>query len=272
MGKVVNTYVNDDRWYLDEDTKEKVPGVSAIVDMMPKPALTSWAARMAALFVVDNIDTVAALAKSDRDAAIDLIKRSPWRKSGKAAGDGTDVHEFAEIVARAIMKGVKPEGWLPKGMKRYLRNYVRFLKEFDVEPVMLETVVWNKTVGYAGRIDLMGRLRAISNDLVIVDTKSGQSGIWDSAALQQTGYVHAEYYVDDETGEFIDMPKVAGAYGLWLRPNGWALQPLETGEEEWQQFQRLRLSYEWKRTRSKKVVGRAINNNPLKRERRKPGS
>lgn len=263
---LVHVWVEGDRWYLDEATGRKAPGVSAIKDFMPKPGLTKWAAKMAALFVVDNIDAVQSLTKRDRDAAYELIKEAPWRKSGKAADKGTDVHHYAEKVARAVMEGAKPKGAIPPGMKPFLVQYVKFLQEFDVEPVMLETAVWNDDPEYIGRFDMLCRLRTISDDLVLVDTKSGESGIWESTALQQTAYAYAKNYYDEDTETLKPMPEVVDAYGLWLRPEGFALQPLSTGEEEWEQFKRLHASYMWKLHRGKKVVGRAINKNPIRRK------
>jgi len=259
------------RWYRNNKTKVEVPGVSSIIDMMPKSALTPWAARLAAEWAVDNINEVNELLseKDGRYRAIDKIKNASSRYAEKAARDGTSVHHYAESVARAVKDNRKPAASdMPQGTLPYLKNYVRFLKEFDVEPVMLETVVWNEEIGYAGRLDMACRLRTINNDLVIVDTKSGASGVWESAALQQTAYVYAESYWDEEEDVLKPMPEITGAYALWLRPEGFALIPLETTQVELAQLKHLRSSLEWKRTRAKKVVRTAINKQPIKRQRK----
>jgi hypothetical protein len=259
------------RWYRNNNTKTEVPGVSAIVDMMPKGALTPWAARLAAEWAVDNINEVQELLseKDGRFRAIDKIKNASSRYADKAAKEGTSVHHYAETVARAVQANTKPKADdMPQGTMPYLRNYVRFLKEFDVEPVMLETVVWNEEVGYAGRIDMAAILHKISEDLVIVDTKSGASGVWESVSLQQTAYVKAESWWDEEEDILKPMPEILGAYALWLRPEGFALIPVDTTDMEYEQLKRLRGSLEWKRTRAKKVVRPAINQYPIKRQRR----
>lgn len=260
-----------ERWYRNNNTGTEVPGVSAIVDMMPKKALTPWAAKLAAEYAVDNINEVNGLLseKDGRVKAIDKIKNASSRFASHAAQEGTAVHHYAETVAIAVKENTKPKAdRMPPGIMPYLKNYVRFLKEFDVEPVMLETVVWNETIGYAGRIDMACRLRTISNDLVIVDTKSGASGVWDSVSLQQTAYRYAESWWDEENDKFLPMPEIAGAYALWLRPEGYALIPVDTTLSELEQLQRLRGSLEWKRTRAKKVVRPAINQSPIKRKRK----
>ena len=275
MPLIENVYKGTDkdqqRWYRNNNTKTEVPGVSAIVDMLPKGALTPWAARLAAEWAIGNLDEVKSLL-SEPDGekkAIDKIKGASSRYADRAAKEGTSVHHYAETIARAVMNGTKPQATeMPQGTMPYLKNYVRFLKEFDVEPVMLETVVWNETIGYAGRIDMACIMHAINEDLVIVDTKSGASGVWESVSLQQTAYRYAEFYWDEEKDELFPMPEIAGAYALWLRPNGFALIPVETTQIELAQLQRLRGSLEWRRTRGKKVIRPAINKYPIKKQRR----
>jgi hypothetical protein len=265
------TGTDKQRWYRNNDTKAEVPGVSAIVDMMPKGALTPWAARLAAEYAIGNREEIDSLL-SEKDGpklAIDRIKGASSRYAEKASVEGTAVHHYTEEIARAVKNGTKPKATdMPQGMMPYLKNYVRFLNEFDVEPVMLETAIWNEQVGYAGRLDMACRLRTINDDLVIVDTKSGASGVWESVSLQQTAYKYAESWWDEEEDILKPMPEIAGAYALWLRPEGFALIPVETSPIEWQQFQRLRGSLEWKRTRGKKVIRQAINRYPIKRQRR----
>lgn len=261
------------RWYKNTQTKVEVPGVSSIVDMMPKNALTPWAARLAAEYAIGNLEEVTGLLseKDGEKLAIDKIKNASSRYADKASREGTAVHHYTEAIARAVMNNTKPKADdMPKGMLPYLKNYVRFLKEFEVEPVMLETVVWDETpnYGYAGRLDMACILHSISDALVIVDTKSGASGVWESVSLQQTAYRYAQSYWDETEDVLKPMPEISGAYALWLRPEGYALIPVETTQLELAQFQRLRGSLEWKLTRGKKVVRPAINRVPIKRQRR----
>lgn len=259
------------RWYKNTLTKTEQPGVSAIVDMMPKPTLVPWAARLAAEFAVGHMDEVSTmLSKKDGEKeAIDWIKGASSRYASKAAQEGTSVHHYTEEVARAVMNNTKPKAeGMPQGMLPYLKQYVRFLKEFDAEPVMLENVVWDDEIGYAGRLDAVFRLRAIDNSLVIVDTKSGASGVWESVALQQTAYRYAKQWWRQEDDTMQPMPEISKTYALWLRPEGFALIPVQSSELELAQFKRLRETFEWKLKRAKKVVEPAINRNPIRRQRR----
>lgn len=262
---------DEQRWYRDTDSGNEVPGVSAIVDMMPKKALTPWAARLAAEYVVGNLEEVSDML-SEKDGerkAIDRIKGASSRFANKASIEGTAVHHYTELIARSIMKNEKPQAdRMPQGILPYLKQYVKFIKEFDVEPVMIETTVWDDEVGYAGRLDMACKLRAIDNSLVIVDTKSGASGVWESVSLQQTAYAYAPKWYDEITQTFKPMPDIGATYALWLRPEGFALIPVDSTEAEWEQFKRLRESLEWKLKRGSKVIKPAINRNPIKRQRR----
>lgn len=264
--KVATTYVAGDRYYVLSDGS-KAPGVSSILNMLPKPALPGWAAREAAQFAVSNIEVVAALARTDVKAAVDLVKGAPWRKSGKAADKGTDVHGYAEVLMRDRIEGRKSNFRVPEGTMDFLRNFARFATEFDVVPRMVETTVWDDEVDYAGTLDGFYTLTLDGQELdAIVDIKTGASGVWPEAALQQTAYARAKWYIDPRTGEKLPMPKADAAFGLWLRPEGWALIPLAIDDANWEQFKRLRASYEWKRTREKHAVGKAVNKNPLTRK------
>lgn len=265
--KVATTYISGDRWYVDPGSGEKLPGVSAILNMMPKPALPGWAAREAASFVVSNIDVVAALVRTDPKAAQDLIKGAPWRKSGKAANDGSEIHGLAEQLMKDRQAGVKSTFRVPQGTMEFLKNFARFASEFDVVPRLIETTVWDDDVGYAGTLDGFYTLTLDGVDIdAIVDIKTGASGVWPEAALQQTAYARAKWFIDPETGEKTPMPQVDAAFGLWLRPEGWALIPLAIDDANWDQFKRLRASWEWKQTREKHVVGKAVNATPIVRK------
>lgn len=267
--KVTTTYIAGDRWYVDPGTGEKLPGVSSILNLLPKPALPNWAAREAATFAVENLDVVSALARTDAKAAIDLVKGAPWRKSGSAADRGTAVHGIAEHLMRDRIENRRSAFSIPAGTRDFLENFARFANEFDVVPQLIETTVWDDEVGYAGTFDGLYRLTVgdTRTELdAIVDIKTGASGVWPEAALQQTAYARAKWFIDPDTGERTPMPQVDAAFALWLRPQGWALIPLCIDQDNWDQFRRLRDSWEWKRTREKHAVGKAVNKEPLRRE------
>jgi hypothetical protein len=265
--------VGDDRWYVNEETGERVPGVSAITGMMPKPGLLWGATRAAAEYALDNYDELSALARKSRWAAVNAIKGAHQQKWNKLANEGTGVHKAAEKWMRADMAGIpaaERRFLVTSHEKACLRNYIRFCREFAVTPVLIEQTVWNEEYLYAGTFDSVLQFglgnNKISPGLKLVDVKSGASGVWPEAALQQTAYRWAPKILNEDGGHD-DMPEVDEAFALWLRPEGFSLIPLETGPESWEQFKRLRASYDWKIKHEKSAVGNAVNENPLPRKR-----
>lgn len=232
--------------------------------MLPASALSNWFKKFTAEYCVDHIDVIKTLAESDREGAINLVKGATDRHSKTAANKGTDVHAHAEQLMRDKIAGVKSTFRASKEELRYLRNLARFILEFEVEPVMVETTVWSQEHEYAGTFDLLCRLKGYDG-LQIVDYKSGQSGVYPDAGIQQTGYRWADSYVDEE-GNFQPMPEVTGAFGMWLRPDGWALYPLRTDEVMWDTFIHLREAYKYTVEIAPTVVSKPVNSAPLKKK------
>jgi hypothetical protein len=276
----VNTfYKGYDRWYHDETLGDKAPGVSAIKNMLPKEALINWSAEEAAIFAVSNIPAVSGLVRSGQvDIAVDMIRDAHKRAKTKAGDAGTTVHTHCEQLMRDKLLGVKSAFSVTAEEKRYLVHFARIAQAFKFEPVLVESVVWNDEPDYAGRLDLltwltMPDIESVRNSrfnpgeriLAIVDNKTAASGIWPETALQQTGYARAQWYIDAR-GERQPMYHVEAAFGLWLRPEGAALVPVDIGDETWEQFKRLHGTFYWDRTQAKKTVGAAISANALKRK------
>lgn len=256
---VKTVMVAGSRWYVDPTTGEKVPGVTSIIDVLNKPALVPWAAKMAAEYAVNNLSMLTEVAKSDKFAAIDLIKNAHKRRSGAAADQGTGVHGYVE----RLMVGERGFS-VQKDAMPFLRNFADFQQEFGARSLRSEQTLWNTQLdGYAGTCDGIWFLDALPDPgPYIIDVKTGGSGIYPEAALQLSAYQHAEYMMNaDGTRE--DMVSTAGSFALWLRPTGWALIPLDTGQETFDTFLHLREAFVWTKTRKDSSVGAAINKRPL---------
>ena len=89
------------RFYVEPETQEKVPGVTSILSMLPKPFLTFWSAKMVAEFAVDNFGAYSQLIMNgQRQAAIDLLKGAPRRFTSGRADIGTEAHGLFEMMGR----------------------------------------------------------------------------------------------------------------------------------------------------------------------------
>lgn len=257
-----------DRFYVhkeDETGKEiEVPGVSAIKGMLASPALTNWAKRETAWYCIDNLEAIQQLARNDRMGAKELVQNSTKRYSDAAASRGTDVHAQCEQVMRAIIAGEKPHFWATSDDLKYLRNFARFIYEFEVKPLQVETTIWSKEYEYAGTFDFLGMIKGW-DEPVIVDWKTGASGVYPDHGLQQTGYRWADHYIDEE-GQFQKFDSPSATFALWLRPDGWTLYELRSDQVMWDMFRNLRELYRYKMVVADTVVSRPLNEHPLARK------
>jgi hypothetical protein len=264
----IKTYTrNYVRWYehpLADDPPDRTPfsplaiGVSGVLDVLNKRALSAWMTRMAAEFAVDHHEQWMPL--PTRAAKVDLIKGASRYSAGEKADLGTAAHAVCEQLANHIfLGGAKPE--IPDGVMPFAKTFLRFLKEMKAEATHLEQTVWNHTLGYAGTFDGIYNL---DGRPVMIDTKTGASGIWAETALQQVAYINAEVIVHPEGSE-IPMPKLEGAYALWLRPEGYALHPLVVDENTWRCFQALLTAKRWKDDVGQGAIRKPINPAPLRK-------
>ena len=136
---------NGGHWYRLDG--EKVDGVTTVIgNGVPKPAFIPWAAREVATFAVDNLDTISSL---KRDEAIDLLKGAHYRERDRAARRGTEVHGYAE----AMLNGEEAD--IPEELVGHVDVLHQMPQDFNIQPVLVEAVVGNRTHRWMGTIDLV---------------------------------------------------------------------------------------------------------------------
>lgn len=203
----------------------KVPGVTTIIsDGIPKPALINWAGDATAEAAVDRWDELAAMSPSVR---LKTLKKARYDDRDQAANKGTAVHRLAE----QLVKGVEVE--VPDALAGHVESYVKFLDEFDVQPVLVEATVVSHKHGYAGTLDLLAALRGAAGRLL--DVKTSRSGIFGETALQLAAYRYADAYVD-EHGVEQPMPDVEWTGAVHVRGDGYSLIPVEAGPAQFRAF------------------------------------
>ena len=210
----------------------------------PKPALPYWSVKEGATFAVDNIAEVASLAKTDRDAAIDLIKRAPWRKRDKAANIGSTLHHVIE--ARTL--GSDPN--VPEDVESYIRQFDDWCSVYEPEWEALEVVIWNPDESYAGRLDAIAKLGRLGGKRYLLDWKSG-SGTYPSYAMQANLYARAPLMFDDRTGIEAPMPDIDGAAIVRISPDGWTFTEVNLSEDIYRAGLYCREMYRWMNETSK---------------------
>lgn len=212
--------VNRGRWHSYEADGHRVPGVTTLLGAgVPKPNLIGWAARVAAEYAADHVDEIARL---DRDGAVDLIKGAADRSRNRAALRGTAIHQLAEQIADGHAVNV------PDEHAGHIDAYLRYIDDWHPETIAVEGPILSRRWQYAGTFDWVGRLHG---DTVMVDIKTGATGVWPETCLQLAAYRHAEVTLD-AAGREVPMHATSAGYALWLSDDGtYELLPCESGPE-----------------------------------------
>ncbi|MFE0020511.1 hypothetical protein [Amycolatopsis sp. NPDC059021] len=237
------------RFYVHPDTREKVPGVTSVVAMLPKPFLTFWAAKETAEAAVSNLGPVVGLALNDPTGAVDYLKRAHRRTTSAAADVGTEVHALYEKLARGDRVGRQHPDIEP---------YVRWINEFHdrYQPRyrFIEDAVWSDRHRYAGSFDAVCD---IEGETVMLDAKSTRSGVHEEVSLQLSAYAHADHIVT-QSGEQVPLPEIHAGAVLHLRPEGWKLVPARVDETVFGYFLNLRRVFDWVTAESATVIGKPL--------------
>lgn len=263
--KVNTIHRGNSRFYVDPETGRKNPGVTSVLNMLPKPFLKAWAAKVVAETAINNISSVVGLAFSDPKGAIDYLKRSPDRFTRGAADMGTEAHDIFEQIA----KGNTPRRVHPD-MEPFVSHFLEFVELCEPEFILLEETVWSDEHGYAGSFDALATLHGagagpLQGKTLFMDWKTTRSGVHEEVALQLSGYRFADYIVRPD-GARVPIPETDGAAVLHIRPEGWSLVPAETdmvtiGDNEvsvYAYFLALREVFDWDYEVKKHVIGKPV--------------
>ncbi len=213
------------RGHVYEDANGRpVTGVTTILSKgWPKPQLPGWSARVVAETAVNQWDE---LAEQPISVRLKTLKDAPWADRDAAARRGTEVHSLAEQLVAGQRVTV------PDELAGHVDAYVKFLNEWDPQPILVEAVIANYTIGYAGTLDLIAEL---ANETWLLDVKTTRSGVYGETAYQLAAYRYAERYVD-ALGNEQPMIPVDRCGVIWVRSDGYSLKPMTVGPAEFRQF------------------------------------
>jgi len=250
--KVATIKRGGSRLYVNPDSGLKVPGVTSVLNMLPKPFLKFWAAKLVAETAVDMMPEFSGMVmKGDRAGAIDYLKRAPMRNTGAAADRGTEAHDIMERMSLG-----KNVGRVAPDMTWVKDNFNEFLDAFEPEFHHLEGTVWNDEPGYAGSFDWIA---TIGDELVIGDNKTTRSGVHAEVALQLNAYAAADSLMDAD-GERTPMPQCQAAAVFHTVPDGWKLVPIMLDAEALMPvFEALLVVMDWDKNIHKTVIGDALD-------------
>lgn len=226
----------DGRYYQWKDDPLYMSATNAL-DCMRKKALEYWGPKAVAEYVADNMATIRAVLTESptamtKAAAIDLMKRSPYRTSDEASGIGSLIHEVAEARALGL-----PTPEHEDKHERFIRSLDMFLEDWQPEFIQTEMTVYNRRYGYAGTLDGIMKAGGTTYLFDWKTTKPGRQGhgIYPEAALQMAAYRYAEF-AGLPNGTEMEMPEVDECVGINLRPAKYTVVPVTADEAVFKAF------------------------------------
>lgn len=264
MPKIRTIYRGGSRFYIHPEQSDIVhPGVTSVIGMLPKQNfLGPWNAKMAATLAVDSLGFVGEMAERDREGAIQYLSGAARRYTKIRSDLGSEAHDLFERLIRGEYVGRTRSDLTP-----YVDHFREFLDAVNPELVRAEDVAWSDTHGYAGSFDAVLRLwldergkptpdRSGTPHLVMADWKTSKA-TYPDVALQMSAYMNADFFLDAD-GIRTDTPEFDGAAVLHITDDQWALKPVETGPEVFEQFLTLRKTFDWDRDGSRRVIGKPV--------------
>ena len=203
-----------------------VPGVTTIIGKgLPKPALMYWSARTVAEYVADNQADVERFWQLGRGPMVAALKEMPWQKRDTAAVRGTEVHDLAERLVHGEQVDV------PEHLAEYVQGYVEWIDKEQPEVIWTERPVGNRKWGYAGKFDLIVKMRG---KVWLLDNKTS-SGVYGDNAVQVAAYANAEFFVDHDGNE-VPLPGIDELGVLHITDAGTSLYRVTDAAAAWKDF------------------------------------
>lgn len=209
------------------DGDRKLDAVTWALDNgIPKPGLIKWSADQTAGYAIDHWDELSSEPPSKR---LKRMLGARYDDLDQAGRRGTEVHELAEPLTRGEQVDV------PEPLAGHVESAVKFLDQWQPEPILTETTVVNYTWRYAGTTD--GVFRLPDGRIALYDWKTSRSGIFGEVALQLAAYAHAEAYVgEDGTEHPIAELGVTDGLGIHIRADGYDVYRLDVSDRVFKAF------------------------------------
>lgn len=209
-----------------------VPSITTVIGQQPH-GLDGWFGYMGASTLAKDPSLPEILGSPAKvRQAVNRAAKAAEAYRDEAAQRGDRVHNYCEQVAlRALgrphrMKETR-EALASNGEEAFAARFDEWWELFRVEPLAPEITVWNKTVGYAGTLDLVAR---INGRTCLIDyktkgtTRDGQvKPLDDKVVMQLVAGMKAEESLVDA---------VAGEWEPWKHGDSPVLLAVAIGETE----------------------------------------
>lgn len=214
-----------------------VPGVTSLLaGGIPKPALNNWYARKVAEYVEDNPREIERLRGEPtptqgnphgHSALVHHLAKVPENLRDQAAERGTLIHSLGQRYLEGSQVSIPPI-YEPEVM-----GLVELIEALELEPLIIEKSLGNRTQRYAGRVDFIGTSPHLQDGApVLIDWKTSNY-VYGETALQAAAYARAEFWVTDfQPDDENPLPQIEATYVAHIRPGLTELHPLAQSPAE----------------------------------------
>jgi hypothetical protein len=164
---------------LRKDGQEHIlPSVTRVLSVIAKPKVNAWAMDLMAQHILDNYSPGMSL--EDMVLLTQEARGMHLEESRKAAGAGSEVHDWIEAFLQGIPRGLPVN---PSSVKA-VQAFLNWWKEEKREVLLSEEIVAHPGLLYAGKVDLL------LADKTLVDFKTSKA-LYPEYELQLGGYALA---------------------------------------------------------------------------------
>jgi len=219
---------NGDRHYKDPlDPFTTWTGVSAILGSKSLPWLEKAKRKAIAEHAARHRKRFATVPRAPDVVAELLDEQVTLPKWQVARDDGTAAHLAIDDAAHGRRY---TEYYPPEDPRNWgLRHWDDFVEDTGFTVLQTELTVCSDKFGYGGSFDCFGHFP--SGRTCLMDFKTNAKGPKHDVALQLELYDRADFILDCTTGERTPWARSDGHKVLWMRPDGWALVPIQDGLE-----------------------------------------
>jgi PD-(D/E)XK nuclease superfamily len=189
--------VGSKRWYTVPNGQE-YPSVTTILQVIGKPALINWAAKVEREMVIEAssqlyLDCPLTPKMSAASWKMSLTKRLGTLKASqkeltKAGEIGSQAHALIEWNLKAsLMQEPGPSPHVTDKATWAFMAWEDWKKSVNLKPIFVEQMVFSETHGYAGTMDLLAEVNGV---LTVLDWKTGKA-IYPESYLQNAAYRYA---------------------------------------------------------------------------------
>lgn len=159
---------------------KKVDSVTGVLNVISKPALVPWAAKMVAEHVEAALKPGVALNEIEIKELCKAAKAAPNKKKDNAADIGTFVHEWIED----YIKGKNPSVPMHPQIKNGVDAFLEWVGANHVVFSQSEMKTYSRKYEYAGTLDFEA---TVNGKYMLGDIKTS-SGIYDEMFFQTSAY------------------------------------------------------------------------------------